>query len=268
MGAWFSGSIFRQPIPDSWKRTIGIRGIRYRPRKGKSDVGGEMGMNLKKLAAAEAVRLVEKGMIVGLGTGSTTRYAIEMIGERLRDGRLRDIVGIPTSSASERLARRMGIPLSSLQEHPVIDLTIDGADEVGPDLVLNKGQGGALLHEKIVACASRRLIIIVDDSKLVTVLGSRAPLAVEVVRFGWGTYLEALRAFGCEPVRRMQSAEPYLTDEGNYIVDCHFTRIDDPVRMERELNLIPGVVENGIFNGLTSLVYVASQSGIRELRPE
>lgn len=225
-------------------------------------------MNLKKMAAAEAVRLVGNGMVVGLGTGSTTRYAIEMIGERLQDGSLRDIVGIPTSSGSERLARQFAIPLSSLQDHPVIDLTIDGADEVGPDLTLIKGQGGALLHEKIVACASRRLIVIADDSKLVTVLGSRSPLAVEVVRFGWGTYLEALGAFGCEPIRRMQGDEPYLTDEGNYIVDCHFTRIDDPVKMERELNLIPGVVENGIFNGLTSVVYVASESGIRELRPQ
>jgi ribose 5-phosphate isomerase A len=224
-------------------------------------------MNLKRLAAVEAVKLVESGMIVGLGTGSTTHYAIEMIGERLQDRSLRDIVGIPTSSGSERLAWQLGIPLSTLQDHPIIDLTIDGADEVGPDLALIKGQGGALLREKIIACASRRVIIIVDDSKLVTVLGSRSPLAVEVVRFGWGTYLEALGAFGCEPIRRMQGAEPYLTDEGNYIVDCHFTRIDEPVKMERELNLIPGVVENGIFNGLASLVYVASESGIRELRP-
>jgi ribose 5-phosphate isomerase A len=227
-----------------------------------------MDMNLKRLAAAEAVKLVKNGMVVGLGTGSTTRYAIDRIGERLKDGSLSDIVGIPTSSGSERLARQLGIPLSTLQDHPVIDLTIDGADEVGPDLALIKGQGGALLHEKVVACASRRLIIIVDDSKLVTVLGSRSPLAIEVVRFGWGTYLEALGAFGCKPIRRMQGAEPYLTDEGNYIVDCHFTRIDDPVKMERELNLIPGVVENGIFNGLASLVYVASESGIRELRPQ
>jgi ribose 5-phosphate isomerase A len=225
-------------------------------------------MNLKRLAATEAVELAENGMVVGLGTGSTTRYAIEMIGERLQDGSLRDIVGIPTSSGSEKLARQLGIPLSTLHDHPMIDLTIDGADEVGSDLTLIKGQGGALLHEKIVARASRRLIIIVDDSKLVTVLGSRSPLAVEVVRFGWGTYLEALGAFGCEPIRRMKGDEPYLTDEGNYIVDCHFTRIDDPVKMERELNLIPGVVENGIFNGLTSLVYVASESGIRELRPQ
>ena len=225
-------------------------------------------MNLKRLAAAEAVKLVEKGMIVGLGTGSTARYAIEMIGERLQDGRLRDIVGIPTSSGSGRLARQLDIPLSTLQEHPVIDLTIDGADEVGPDLALIKGQGGALLYEKIVARASRHLVIIVDDSKLVTVLGGRSPLAVEVVRFGWGTYLAPLSALGCDPIRRMQGAEPYLTDEGNYIVDCHFTHIDDPVRMECELNLIPGVIENGIFNGLASLVYVASESGVRELRPE
>lgn len=225
-------------------------------------------MNLKQLAAAKAVEMVESGMVLGLGTGSTTRYAIEMIGERLRDGRLSDIMGVPTSSGSEKLARQVGIPLTTLQQHPVLDLTIDGADEVGPNLILIKGQGGALLHEKIVARASRREIIIVDDSKWVQVLGSKAPLAVEVIPFGWGTYLDTLRRFNCEPILRMQGAEPYLTDEGNFIVDCHFDRIDDPISLERDLNLIPGVVENGIFIGLASLVLVASESGVRELRPQ
>jgi len=224
-------------------------------------------MNLKQMVAAKAVEEVKSGMVLGLGTGSTTRYAIEMIGQRLREGRLKDIVGVPTSSGSAQLARQMGIPLTTLQEHPVIDLTIDGADEVGPDLVLIKGQGGALLHEKIVARASRREIIIVDDSKLVQVLGSRAPLAVEVIPFGWDTYLPAIRELGCNPVLRMKGTEPYITDEGNYIVDCHFERIDDPARLECELNLIPGVVENGIFIGLASVILVASESGISELWP-
>ncbi len=225
-------------------------------------------MNLKELAAAQAIEWVENGMVIGLGTGSTTRYAIEMIGKRLRDGTLRDIIGVPTSSGSAKLAREAGIPLTTLQEHALIDLTIDGADEVSPDLTLIKGQGGALLHEKIVARASRREIIIVDDSKLVPVLGSRSPLAVEVIPFGWGTYLGTLRDLGCEPILRLRGAEPYLTDEGNYIVDCHFAHIDDPMKLERELNLIPGVVENGLFIGLASLVYVAAESGVRELRPQ
>jgi len=226
-----------------------------------------MELNLKQIAAARAVEAVQSGMVLGLGTGSTTRYATEMIGERLRDGRLHDIVGVPTSSATEKLARQVGIPLTTLRDNPVLDLTIDGADEVDPNLVLIKGLGGALLYEKIVARASRQEIIIVDDSKLVQVLGTRSPLPVEVIPFGWGTYMEALRSLGCEPVLRLQGTQPYVTDEGNYIVDCRFQRIGDPRQLERELNLIPGVVENGIFIGLASLVLVASASGVRELRP-
>lgn len=224
-------------------------------------------MNLRRMAAAEAIKLVEDGMVVGLGTGVTARHAIEMLGRRLQDGSLQDVWGIPTSRGSAEIAREVGIPLTTLRDHALIDLTIDGADEVGPDLTLIKGQGGALLHEKIVARASLREIIIVDESKLVSVLGSRSPLAVEVIPFGWGTYLDALGAFGCEPVLRMDGAEPYLTDEGNYIVDCRFARIDAPVELERAINCIPGVVENGLFVGLASLVIVASESGIQELRP-
>jgi ribose 5-phosphate isomerase A len=236
-------------------------------------------MNLRQLAAARAVESVQSGMVLGLGTGSTTRYAIEMIGERLRDGRLHGITGVPTSSSTVETARQSGIPLTTLQEHPILDLTIDGADEVWysaplrrgePNLVLIKGQGGALLHEKIVARASRREIIVVDNAKLVQVLGTKAPLAVEVIPFGWGTYAGALRRLGCELMLRMcpggPGSGPYITDEGNYIVDCRFPRIEDPVTLERELNLIPGVVDNGLFIGLATLVVVASPSGIRELR--
>ncbi len=224
-------------------------------------------MNLKELAAAKAVEMVRDGMVLGLGTGSTAGYAIEMLGERLHVGSLRDIAGVPTSRGSEKLAKKAGIPLTTLEQHPVLDLTIDGADEVGPDLVLIKGQGGALLREKIVARASRLEVVVVDRSKLVEVLGTKAPLAVEVIRFGWNTHLDTLRGLGGEPTLRMQGADPYVTDEGNYILDCHFERIDEPVVLERELNLIPGVVENGLFVGLASLVLVASESGVRELRP-
>jgi ribose 5-phosphate isomerase A len=225
-------------------------------------------MNLKQMAAARAVELVQSGMVLGLGTGSTTRYAIEMIGQRLRDGTLSDIVGVPTSSGSARLAHDVGIPLTTLEEHPTLDLTIDGADEVGPDLVLIKGQGGALLHEKIVAHASQREVIIVDESKMVQILGTHAPLATEVVRFGWDTYSWPLRSLGCEPMLRIRDSKPYVTDEGNYIVDCHFERIDEPAALEREINLIPGVVDNGLFIGLASLVLVASELGVVELRPQ
>jgi ribose 5-phosphate isomerase A len=229
---------------------------------------GDMTMNLKQMAAAKAVELVQSGMVLGLGTGSTTRYAIEIIGQRLRDGTLTDIVGVPTSSGSARLAQELGIPLTTLEEHPTLDLTIDGADEVGPELVLIKGQGGALLREKIVAYASQREIIIVDASKIVQVLGTRSPLATEVIPFGWDTYSQPLRRLRCEPVLRMHDSKPYVTDEGNYIVDCHFDRIDDPIALEWEINRIPGVVENGLFIGLASLVLVASESGIAELRPQ
>jgi ribose 5-phosphate isomerase A len=224
-------------------------------------------MNLRQMAAARAVELVQSGMVIGLGTGSTARYAIEMIGQRLLNGTLRSIVGIPTSSGTVRLATEAGVPLAGLREHPCIDLTVDGADEVDPDLRMIKGQGGALLHEKIVARASRLEIIMVDDSKLVQVLGTKAPLAVEVVPFGWPTYLEAIRRLGCEPVLRLTGDQPYLTDEGNYILDCRFDRISDPEGLQCQLNLIPGVVENGLFIGLASLVIVAAESGIRELKP-
>jgi len=206
-------------------------------------------------------------MVLGLGSGSTSRYAIEYIGQGLRSGRWRDIVGVPTSSASAQLARELGIPLASLQERPQVDVTIDGADEVDPQLNLIKGGGGALLHEKIVARASSQEIIIIDESKLVPALGTTFALPVEVIPFGWGTYLDALQSLGCRPVLRMKDNQPYVTDEGNYIVDCRFERIADPAALERELDRIPGVVESGLFVGLTSLVLVAAPAGVRELRP-
>jgi ribose 5-phosphate isomerase A len=224
-------------------------------------------MNLKQMAAAKAVELVQSGMAVGLGTGSTTRYAIEMIGQRLRDASLSHIVAVATSSGSAELAQGLGIPLTTLQKHPTLDLTIDGADEVGPGLVLIKGQGGALLREKIVAQASRREIIIVDEGKMVQTLGTLAPLATEVVPFGWDTYSPALRSLGCEPVLRMRDGRPYITDEGNYILDCLFDGIQDPVSLEREINRIPGVVEHGLFIGLATMVLVAFESGVVELLP-
>lgn len=208
-------------------------------------------------------------MIVGLGTGSTAKFAVEMIGQRLRENRLRDILGIPTSSQTARLAEQMGIPLTTLDEHPAIDLTIDGADEVDPQCNLIKGGGGALLYEKIVASASAREVIIVDESKLVAALGPRFPLPVEVIPFATAVCSAALSQLGCTPVLRMAGSEPFRTDEGNVILDCRFTTaITDPAALGCRINCIPGVVENGLFVGLASLVLVASAAGVREMRPQ
>ena len=172
---------------------------------------------------------------------------------------------MPTSNSTERLARQWEIPLTTLRLSPWLDVTVDGADEIGPGLTLIKGQGGALLHEKIVARATRLEIIVADQTKVVQVLGTRSPLAVEVVPFGWPTYERALRELACEPELRTIDDEPFLTDEHNFIVDCHFERIDDPAGLERELNLIPGVVENGLFINLAHRVFVGSPNGVTEL---
>ena len=222
-------------------------------------------MDPKQSAAEHALSFIRSGMVVGLGTGSTASYFVQALGRLLHDGQLRDIRGVPTSSTTERLARQWEIPLTSLRLFPQLDVTVDGADEIGPGLTLIKGQGGALLREKIVAHASQLEIIVADQEKVVEVLGTRAPLAVEVIPFGWPTYERALRDLGCEPVLRTLDDEPFLTDEHNYIVDCHFDRIDEPAALERELNLIPGVVENGLFINLAHRAFIGSSSGVTEL---
>ena len=222
-------------------------------------------MNPKQMAAEHALTFVRSGMVIGLGTGATASFFVESLGRLLRDGQLKDIQGVPTSNSTERLARQWEIPLTTLRQHPLLDVTVDGADEIGPGLVLIKGQGGALLHEKIVARASRLEIIVADQAKVVQVLGTRSPLAVEVIPFGWPTYERALRGLGCEPALRMVDDEPFLTDEHNYVVDCHFPRIDEPAALERELNLIPGVVENGLFINLAHRVFVGSPTGVTEV---
>lgn len=215
---------------------------------------------LKEMAASKAVEYVEEGMVVGLGTGSTAEFAIRALGERVSDG-LR-IVAVPTSVASAKLGKELGIDISSLEEYPEVDLTIDGADEVDGDLNLVKGLGGALLREKIVAGASRREIIVVDPTKVVDRLGSRSPLPVEVIPFGWSLARHRLLDLGTRPDLRRTPAGPYETDNGNYILDCHFERgIADAVEMERLINDIPAVVENGLFVGLTDIVVVGRFDG-------
>jgi ribose 5-phosphate isomerase A len=218
-----------------------------------------------KRAAAERVvaGYVESGMVLGLGTGSTVSFGVRKVGELLASGELEDVRGIPTSEQTADLAREVGIPLLGLSEAGP-RLTIDGADEVGPGLALIKGLGGALLREKIVADASEGgLIVVVDESKLVDVLG-QGPLPVEVEPFGWEVTLEALKALGCEPELRMDhedSERPYVTDGGNYTADCRFASIPDPVSLEDEIKRIPGALECGLFVGLARAVVVGRSGG-------
>ena len=212
----------------------------------------------KRRAAIEAAGRVESGTIVGLGTGSTAAFVVEEIARRLRTGEIARILGIPTSVATQRQAEGLGIPLSTLDEHPVVDLTIDGADEVDPDGQLIKGLGGALLREKMVATASRRMVIVVDASKLVDRLGTRAPLPVEVVTFASGVHAAAIRALGAEPeLRRTPAGQPHRTDEGHVILDCRFANgIADPHAVQAALRSRPGVVETGLFLDLRPDVIV------------
>jgi ribose 5-phosphate isomerase A len=220
---------------------------------------------LKRAAAEAAVQLVENDMVVGLGTGSTAVFAIEALARRHRQG-LR-FVGIPTSERTAAQAEGAGIPLTSFSEHRQIDLTIDGADEVEQGtLNLIKGLGGALLHEKIVAAASHRLAIIVDESKLVDRLGTRTPVPVEVVPFGLEATRESLEVLGASARLRMSSTgQTFATDSGNRILDCDFGRIADPARLEDRIRRVVGVVESGLFIGRADPVFVADVAGVRRL---
>jgi ribose 5-phosphate isomerase A len=221
---------------------------------------------LKRAAAEAAVELVQDGMVVGLGTGSTAAFAVEALARRHRQG-LR-FVGIPTSERTAAQARAGGIPLSSFAEHRQIDLTIDGADEVERGtLNLIKGLGGALLREKIVASASRQLAIVVDEAKLVDRLGTHAPVPVEVVAFALDVVRAALEVFAAEVRLRLSPAgEPFVTDSGNRILDCRFVGpIADPARLEDRIRRIVGVVESGLFIGRADPVFVAGRQGVRRL---
>jgi ribose 5-phosphate isomerase A len=222
---------------------------------------------LKKLAGEKAVELIEDGMIIGLGTGSTIEYALRKIGKLCREGL--DIKGIPTSIHTKRIATEEKIPLTNLDENPVIDLTIDGADEVDSNLNVIKGGGGALTREKIIAFNSKKVIIVIDDSKIVKCLGIDFALPVEVVKFGWTSTKKTLEEFDCQvELRKVMGDEPFITDNSNYILDCEFERIEDPAQMEIDINSIPGVVENGLFIGLVDEVIVGGKQGISTLNKE
>jgi ribose 5-phosphate isomerase A len=220
---------------------------------------------LKKQAAFKAVELIEDGMIVGLGTGSTATYAIEALAERVKGGL--KVQGIPTSERTSEQAERLGISLTDFSHHRQIDLTIDGADEVElSSLNVIKGLGGALLREKIVAAASKKLIIVVDERKLVDRLASHTPVPVEVVPFGWQVTADRLEQLGCKPKLRLDArGESFMSDGGHYILDCAFEPIARPAELAQQVNAIIGVVEVGLFIGLTKLVIAAKLSGIELL---
>lgn len=224
---------------------------------------------LKQQDAWYAVDFVKSGMVVGLGHGSTAIFAVRCIGQLLRTGQLQSVLGVPCSLQVEEEAQRLGIPLTTLDEHPVVDLTIDGADEVDSHLNLIKGGGGALLREKIVAQASRREIIVVDESKLSPALGTHWPVPVEVTPFGWRSQSDYLESLGAEPVLRLNSdGSPFKTDQGNLILDCHFGPISDPTQLAAQMNERAGIVEHGLFLGLATDVIVGSDEGVRHLKPD
>lgn len=217
---------------------------------------------LKKEAASRAVTFITDGMIVGLGSGTTAAYAVEALGKRVAAGL--KIIAIPTSNQTASQAKQCNIPLTDFSAHQRLDLTIDGADEVERgSLNLIKGLGGALLREKLVAQASDRLVIIVDESKLVTQLGSRTAVPIEVVPFAWQTTVVRLEKLGAKlSLRSTNEGQAYLTDNGNYIIDAGFGAIANPAELAKDLSLIVGVVESGLFINMTSLVVVAKSTGI------
>jgi len=224
-----------------------------------------MGHEQEKEAAARAsLRFVRDGQIVGLGTGSTAAYFIEFLGDEVKKG-LR-IRAVPSSDRSAEQARNLGIPLATLEECPEIDVTVDGADEVDPQLRLIKGGGGALLREKIVASATKQYVIIADASKRVPVLG-KFPLPVEVIKFAQPVVQKKIQGLGAQvALRRKAEGEPYLTDENNYILDCRFGQIPHADDLARRLSDMPGVVEHGLFIGMASVVLIAEGNKIIELR--
>jgi ribose 5-phosphate isomerase A len=224
-------------------------------------------MDHRERAAQQALDFVCSGMLLGLGTGKTTGLFIEMLADKIQSGALRDIQAVPTSEATAALARRLGIPLTNLLEHPSLDLAVDGADEVDPAMNLIKGLGRALLREKIVESHARHFLIVVDESKLVRRLGSRHPLPVEILPFEAETHVRWLNSLGCEAeLWRNADGSPATTDNGNYLARCWFEGgIPDPFELYKILAYQPGIIENGLFLDMAHQVIVAGDSGTRIL---
>jgi len=223
----------------------------------------------KKSAAEAAAQLVQDGMVVGLGTGSTAAFFVNALAERISREGLR-ASGIPTSQQTAELARSLNVPLATFTEHPELDLTVDGADEIElGTLYLIKGHGGALLREKIVAAASKRVVIVADETKLVERLGSLYPVPVEVVQFGWEVTDKRLQKLGAiTSLRRGADAKPFLTDCGNYIIDCAFGPMNKPKEIAHHLDHVVGSVEHGLFLGFASQVFIGGREGMKVLERE
>jgi ribose 5-phosphate isomerase A len=224
-------------------------------------------LNYKQQAAEAAVALVESGMLIGLGHGSTVEFAVKALATKIKAGALIDIRAVPCSKHTERLASELGIALVDLNDYPRLDLTIDGADEIDPQFNLIKGGGGALLREKIVAQASVREVIVVDESKLSEALGTKHALPVEVIEFGWQAQLAFLTGLESNAALRINTAgEPVLSDQGNLLIDCDFGPIGDVHALARKLEERSGIVEHGLFLGLATDVIVAGPDGLRHLK--
>jgi ribose 5-phosphate isomerase A len=224
-------------------------------------------MSPKERAAEAAIEFVRSGMVIGLGTGSTADCFLLALGGALKSKRLSDIRGVPTSRQSEKRAKELGIPLTTLAESPQPDLTIDGADEINPRLDLIKGLGGALLREKIVAQNSKRLLIIADAGKCVTTLGAKSPLPVEVAQFGHESHVPFLQKLGATPtLRRGPDGTIFVTDNSNYIYDCRFAGIADPAALEDALLQRAGIVDCGLFLGMAETALIGDDNSVREMR--
>ena len=219
---------------------------------------------LKQLACQRAAQEVGAGMVLGLGTGSTVYYFLQELGRMVQEG-LR-ILGVPTSLRTAQIATQLAIPLTTLEEHPHLDLAVDGADEVDARLNMVKGAGGALLREKIIAASAQRFVIVVDDSKIVTTLGERYPIPVEAVTFGLTPTTRAIEALGAQTtLRRQADGQPWLTDNGNVILDCHFDSTADPHQLQQHLLNIPAIVDTGLFLDMADRVIIGQPDGVRVL---
>jgi ribose 5-phosphate isomerase A len=227
-------------------------------------------MDLRRQAAQKALDYVESGMVLGLGTGRTTSYFVEMLGKRIRAGDFHNILGVPTSDATAQRARELDIPLTTLSEHPRLDLAVDGADDVDPQLDLIKGLGRALTREKIVEIRAERFLVIVDESKLVTRLGEKNPLPVEILPFEANAHIHWLNSLGCRAESWYEDdGSPVVTDNGNYLARCWFPGgIPDAYELARSLAEQPGIVEHGLFLDMASMVIVATEKGVRIMERE
>jgi ribose 5-phosphate isomerase A len=216
---------------------------------------------MKQLACQRAAQEVQDGMVLGLGTGSTVYYFLQELGRMVREGI--HVTGVPTSIRTAELATQLAIPLTTLDDQSHLDLAVDGADEVDANLNLVKGAGGALLREKIIAASADRFVVVVDDGKVVTQLGERYPLPVEVVPFGHNPAIRALEGLGARvTLRRGTDGQTWVSDNGNYILDCHFGPMPDPVALQKELLAIPAVVDSGLFLNMTEMAIVGQADGV------